>query len=30
MEGLVDLLMKEGVTIAESIYTDYYGNLCIS
>lgn len=25
MEGLVDLLLKEGVTIADSIYTDAYG-----
>lgn len=25
MEGLVDLLLKEGVTIADSIYTDDYG-----
>ena len=25
MEGLVDLLLKECVTIADSIYTDAYG-----
>ena len=29
MEALVDLLRKDGITIADNIYTDDYGDLCI-